>query len=597
VAITETPPPPAPALGLPARTAREKGSRTRRKVGLRAGTLESLAVFLVAYVVYLGIGYQLTIVQHLTVFDALARLAHGYFVWWNDPAKLAAIGFVWAPVSTLVFLPFTLIKPLATSLMALPATSGLFTAVTLAFLMGGLRDFGVRWWARLGIVICFGLNPLVVFYAINGMSEAAFMSLLTVGVVLFIRWYRTGAVHQLPLSAVFITLAALCRYELMLFALLLSLAVPVTLMVRRRRPLEVEGSWLIYLVPLVYGIGMWAFFNWLILGDPLFWLQQQVGGGDGNSTVAGTVGGAATGTTLGPQAPAASHGPLGVIVEVIELNWRIFPPLVLAPPVLVVVALMRRTRSLLPIWIGVLCVLNAATTTLWYLASHGDNLLQLRYNMRGMTIAVIALGLLLSAVPDRFRTPASVLAVLAVAASIPVSWATMRDYPYQYLEKVFVQAVSTGDDVQDASTAGAYTVGVADDREMGDFINAHVPRGRRVILTDDAQCFGVMLTSGRPREFWDRIDLGDEKWTKAADNPYGKVHYLLVARYPLPPFEIIDEIQKHYPSMRLTQIPGVSVEHANSHYALLRIAPRRPRTGSRFDDMVDAIAAGRTPRL
>ncbi len=592
MAIADAPPP----LLVPARVPRTRGARSRRKVGLRSGTKESIGVFAVAYAVYLAIGYQLTLVQHLTVFDALARLAHGYFVWWNDPPKLAAIGFVWAPISTLVFLPFTLVKPLATSLMALPATSGFFTALMLAFVVSALRDFGVAWWGRLGIAVAFGLNPLIVFYAINGMSEGPFMALLTIGVVLFVRWHRAGQAHLLPLAAVAMTLAALCRYELMLFALLLGMAVPINLMLRRRRSIEVEGSTLIYLVPFVYGVGMWAFFNWLILGDPLFWLKEQVGGG-GNTTVAGSVG-AATGTDgTAPPSSTSALGPLGVLVDIVKLNWRIFPPLVLTPPLLVAVAFMRRTRSMLPLWLALLVLANAGTTIAWYLASRTDNLLQLRYNMRGMTIAVLALGLLVSALPERRRALGSAVALALVVLSIPVTWSTMQHYPYQYLEKVFVRAVSTGDDVENAATRGVYTVGVADDTDMSAFIKAHVARGRRVILTDDAQSFGVMLRSGRPGDFWDRIDLGDTKWGRAVDRPYGKVQYLLVARYPLPPFEIIDEIQKHYPGLRLTQLPGVSVEHANAHYVLLRLAPRRPAKGSRFDGVVDAVMAGRTPRL
>ena len=81
--------------------------------------------------------------------------------------------------------------------------------------------------------------------------------------------------------------------------------------------------------------------------------------------------------------------------------------------------------------------------------------------------------------------------------------------------------------------------------------------------------------------------------------PWGKVDYLLVARYPLPPDDIVDEIEKRYPGLRTNSVPGISVVHSNAHYVLLRVAPRKPgTTPSRFDKAFDgAIPQGLTPRL
>ena len=56
--------------------------------------------------------------------DGEARLAHAFFALWNQPAKLAAIGTYWPPLETLALLPFAAIRPLATSLVALPLSSG-----------------------------------------------------------------------------------------------------------------------------------------------------------------------------------------------------------------------------------------------------------------------------------------------------------------------------------------------------------------------------------------------------------------------------------------------------------------------------------------
>ena len=112
---------------IPARVPQEGRRHARSRPRILSILLhEGVIVFVISYAFYMVLGWRIVHQQHLVVFDATARLAHAYFVWWNAPPKLASIGFVWAPLSTLVLLPFTLIKPLATSLMALPASSGRF---------------------------------------------------------------------------------------------------------------------------------------------------------------------------------------------------------------------------------------------------------------------------------------------------------------------------------------------------------------------------------------------------------------------------------------------------------------------------------------
>ena len=82
----------------------------------------------------------------------------------------------------------------------------------------------------------------------------------------------------------------------------------------------------------------------------------------------------------------------------------------------------------------------------------------------------------------------------------------MKSWPYQYEENIFVRALSSGHDQEGADAGGPYTVGNVDDREMARWIDANVAREKNAILTDDAQGFGVMLATGRPDLFFDRID-------------------------------------------------------------------------------------------
>ena len=46
---------------------------------------------------------------------------------------------------------------------------------------------------------------------------------------------------------------------------------------------------------------------------------------------------------------------------------------------------------------------------------------------------------------------------------------------------------------------------------MASYINANIG-GRSTILTDNAQTFGVILLTGRPEVFFDRVDRGDGRF-------------------------------------------------------------------------------------
>src|ERR1044072_5634001 len=68
--------------------------------------LESLLLFAIATGVYFYIGYHAVVEDGVVVFDALDRLTRAHMGWHNETPKLAAIGFVFPPLTTMLFLPF-----------------------------------------------------------------------------------------------------------------------------------------------------------------------------------------------------------------------------------------------------------------------------------------------------------------------------------------------------------------------------------------------------------------------------------------------------------------------------------------------------------
>ena len=224
---------PAPELHPPAGPAFPRKRPKRRARPRRLGNFtESAVLFLVFYAVYALIGYRVVVDQHVVVLDGLSRLAHAYFAWYNDPPKLAAIGFEWPPLMTLVFLPLAAIKSLATSFAALPLTSAFFGAGLVVVLSRILSTFGMRPALRYPLVLLFAANPMIVFYATNGMAEIVYLFFLTVGLYYLLRWYRNGHPHVLGVAGAAMALAALARYEMGVFALVVGLGVLLILALR-----------------------------------------------------------------------------------------------------------------------------------------------------------------------------------------------------------------------------------------------------------------------------------------------------------------------------------------------------------------------------
>ena len=158
--------------------------------------IETLAVFIGFGAFYMLLGIRL-LSLHVVNFDALDQLTRAYMVWYNDPPKLAAIGFSMPPVGTLVLLPFAAIKALVASGLALPISSAIFGAGTLTFInrMFAMADM-VRP-ARLLIVVLVGLNPMFAFYAMNGSGDAAYLLFAAFGMFCVLGWGRNGSARYL----------------------------------------------------------------------------------------------------------------------------------------------------------------------------------------------------------------------------------------------------------------------------------------------------------------------------------------------------------------------------------------------------------------
>lgn len=539
-----------------ARTARGRGVAVRL-----AGWREPAVVFGAAYLVYAAVGLYATLGLDLVVGDAESRLAHAFFVWWNEPSKLTAIGFYWPPLQTLVLLPLAAVPPLATSLAALPLTSAVFGAGLLVVLDRTLAaaelDRPLRW----ALLAAFGLNPLIAFYAGNGMAEIVYLFFLTLGLSVVVRWSREPRWQALPIAGFAFGLGTLARYEVGIW-LAIAVVAALAVMIRARQSIPaIEAAFLVLLVPAVYGLVTWAFVNWSLTGDPLGFLSGQLVPKEGQQT-------------------NASLLELAARTGLVQL--AIFPAAALVGVAVLVVGIRR--RSPIGIALAAATALGGLLTFVFVLRQQQDFLLQLRYNMRAMPIAMVGIAWLLAMLPAARRRLAALAALAVLVGSGFSTGVTMLAFPHALGEEAFLRGVLTGSVQDGVSPPGGTGVSIDDQREMAAYIRAHAP-GSNVILTDDARNYGVMLVDGRPDRYVDRIDFGDPAWLRLLERPRPSIRFFLVergatrARDPV----FFDRIVDRFPALGTGERPPRFLElvHENASYALYRVvAPTRTLSSS-----------------
>jgi hypothetical protein len=217
-------------------------------------------------------------------------------------------------------------------------------------------------------------------------------------------------------------------------------------------------------------------------------------------------------------------------------------------------------------------LVNPIVTGLLVFKTGAPNLVQLRYNMRVMPLAVIGVGwLLFVLINKRLRTLVAVAAIGLLSIALPLTWNMMRTYPIQFEEQAFTRALFSGRSQEGTISVVQYQIGIDHERSAAEWITTHI-KGRHRILTDDAQSYDLMLLSGNPSLFLDRIDIGDVRWRHVLNDPFGKVGYVVVCR-----IRPIDLVNVRYPRLLDGGLPGFKLVYENPHWAVFAVAKTAPK--------------------
>lgn len=498
---------------------------------------------LFAVVLVWNLAWVWVVVFHLGIFvtDAMARTRSAWQVFFSAEPKLTNVGFVWSPLPTILQLPLVLLPPLRVNGLSGNLVTALMGAGTTVLLNALARREGWPRAARYLLVAAFALNPMIFFYSANGMSEMTLIFLSVATLLLYLEWWRTRRRSPIVGMGVTTSLAFLARYD----ALVLAAVLTVILYLHRltdpgRKRGEAEGTALTFMAPVGYVVLMWVYFNWTIMGDPLYFATSPYSN-------AGQI---KYQLALLPHITGMKGDLLRTVGVTLQQLWLLFPPFILLS--LGALAIAARRRDLLGF--GLVASAWSFPVFTWVNLFAGQSALFLRYFILAIPTTFV-LGIWIVPRLPRGRLLATVAALLLVASSTVVSGLAMLNATeWGQWNDIFVRALLRNEKVETW----------APERDLAGYINDHV-RGREV-LVDDFQGYRVIFFSGHPEYF---CTPADSDFHEVLRQPYGKVTYILASS---PELEgSLNQVNIAYPTLYAMGGSWVTLEKESSVWKLYRV--------------------------
>jgi hypothetical protein len=254
-----------------------QGIEEKKKIP-RISWFENIILFFFLFAMYLLGGYFIKFFRGYLPVDAVSRMLNAWLVTHGTVSSLSSIGFVWPPIPTLLLVPVSIIPSLYQNWMAVVVLSAISMAgaCVMIGLIANICGLSPLW--RRIIVILFAINPLMVVFGINGMSEAILVFATLTASYWLIRFWQTGRNTVLILTGGFFSLLPLIRYEFAIITAWSGLLILFLIIKNRDRftlkkfTEYVEGILLAYASLVIYPFFLWMIASWLIMGNPFYFL-------------------------------------------------------------------------------------------------------------------------------------------------------------------------------------------------------------------------------------------------------------------------------------------------------------------------------------
>ncbi len=218
--------------------------------------------------------------------DAISRMANGFYILHSRDPHLAAVGFVWNPLSSFADLPLLLFNSWFPVLASHDVAGTTMSAVAMAGaayqLHALLREWRVALVPRLVLTAFFALNPMILYFGGNGMSEALYLWCTIAAARYLSRWLTKSDLRSLVYSGIALGFGYLERTEPVASAFF---AVPLVLLVtfartdgdRRHRIWTGFTDVVVFTLPVATSFVGWAVVSAVITGQPFAQIQSKYG--------------------------------------------------------------------------------------------------------------------------------------------------------------------------------------------------------------------------------------------------------------------------------------------------------------------------------
>ncbi|MGQ9732561.1 MAG: hypothetical protein ACUVX8_14970, partial [Candidatus Zipacnadales bacterium] len=124
------------------------------------------------------------------------------------------------------------------------------------------------------------LNPVYLGLVTTGAPDGLYVLLLLGAGKHLLSWQAQELLRNLVGCSLFLALAFLTRYDAIIPISIAALVIGIQTWRGEKSWAKVEGTLLTFLLPIVYGAGLWILANWIIMGDPWHFLRETQGAND-----------------------------------------------------------------------------------------------------------------------------------------------------------------------------------------------------------------------------------------------------------------------------------------------------------------------------
>lgn len=466
--------------------------------------------------------------------DALSRATSALTALYSTDPHLAAIGFVWMPLPTLLELLPTAFYPVWPQVVSSGFASTVITALagggTAALLLITSRSFGLSDGFGWAYALLVSANPMLFLFAGNGMSEGTAAPFLVGTVCCLTLFWRTGQRRYVAGASLLLALGFACLYQAVQYgaAAFAALALGI-LFVGEGRSSAPQGKWraveglgVLFLVPSVYVAALWVGANAVIMGDPLYFANSAYS----NEGVV-----AATGA--GKLALRHEGDLVGAFVFVAERSGPFLIPLALLLVVRAIDGRLRGVHTIFLLLLGLSVPLGIIAPQVYAGGSFG----WLRYFMYPLFVAA-GWGLYEVATSTRRGLAGGLVLAGWVLCAPVILWAMWNPAMGQDEHRVVRAVVSGetaaqagfGNEVDDSEPVAAYLNGLPEDHLVAlDSVD-----GWPIVAQASPQRMQNTLILTTDRRFEDLLERPDSAAPTylLVPNPEASSRDLVVQRYP-----------------------------------------------------------------